>query len=89
MKFIIFFYFVVVIISKSSNFLNKDVDIILSDDMSPYGHDEASSKSNEDSVMDKSKGNESPKKGKECEEEDENVKVYENLIEIEEWLISG
>ena len=49
--------------------------------------EDQSSKSNEENIED-GEGSKSFRKSKE-NEEDEDVKVFENLIEVEEWMIAG
>ena len=76
-----------VIISKSRKFLKEIDEVPLNEDSVKNENsyfEEAESKSNLDTSRE-----DSPKKGKENEEEDEFARVFEPLIEIEEWLIAG
>ena len=65
-------------------------DIIGSEDVSKDDivYDEAMN-SNITSQQEVVKESDSPKKYKPEKEEDEHAKVFDNLIEIEEWLITG
>jgi len=76
-------------VSKSRGFLKQD-DIMILDEASPKETsftDEDSSKYIQDNIEDHEEGK-SFRKNKE-NEEDEDVKAFDNLIEVEEWMIAG
>lgn len=82
------YQFFLVIISKSSIYLKQNEDLVLTDEASNKNDNNSNfedlpSKSNLENSLDESM------KKKENEEDDEFAKVFDPLMEVEEWLIAG